>query len=118
MIWIVRWLRCKSRLAQKPKDAVLLYLRADFLSQKGVEPGTPDFQLAMRSAQQAVSLRPDLSGARTVLAKLYLQAGKYPEAVEQCRKALDQDPKDQTALVSPDPGAAENGGQRARFLTC
>jgi two-component SAPR family response regulator len=27
-----------------------------------------------------------------------LQAGRYPEAVAQCRKALEQDPKDQTAL--------------------
>lgn len=88
----------QTRLAQKPNDPVLLYLRADFLSQKGVEPGTPEFQLALRSARQAVALRPGLSGARTVLAKLYLQAGNYPQAVEQCRKALAQDPKDQTAL--------------------
>lgn len=88
----------QTRLAQKPNDPVLLYLRADFLSQKGVEPGTPEFQLAMRSARQAVSLRPGLSGARTALAKLDLQAGNYREAVEQFRKALAQDPKDQTAL--------------------
>jgi tetratricopeptide (TPR) repeat protein len=88
----------QTRLAQKPNDPVLLYLRADFLSQKGVEPGTPEFQLAMRSARQAVSLRPGLRGARTVLAKLYLQAGNYPAAVEQFRKALAQDPKDQAAL--------------------
>ena len=88
----------QTRLAQKPNDPVLLYLQADFLSQKGVEPGTPEFQLAMRSARQAVSLRPGLSGARTVLAKLALQAGNYREAVEQFRKALVQDPRDQTAL--------------------
>ena len=77
--------KVQTRLAQKPHDPVLLYLQADFLSQKGVEPGTPEFQLAMRSARQAVALRPGLSGARTVLAKLYLQAGNYRDAVEQCR---------------------------------
>jgi tetratricopeptide (TPR) repeat protein len=33
-----------------------------------------------------------------VLAKLYLQNGQFPEAAEQCRKALEIDPKDQTAL--------------------
>lgn len=88
----------QAKLALRPKDPILLYLRADFLSQKGVEPGTPEFQLAMRSAQQAVTLQPTLSGVRTVLAKLYLQVGNYPQAVEQCRKALDRDPKDQTAL--------------------
>jgi tetratricopeptide (TPR) repeat protein len=102
----------QSRLAHKPDDPVLLYLRADFLSQKGVEPGTPDFQLAMRSATQAVSLRPGLSGARTVLAKLDLQAGHYGEAVEQCRKALEQDPKDQTALYHLIQGLRKTGYQR------
>lgn len=101
----------QSRLAQKPNDPVLLYLRADFLSQQGVEPGTPEFQLALRSARQAVSLRPGLSGARTVLAKLYLQAGNYPAAVEQCRKALAQDPKDQTALYHLIQGLRKTGDQ-------
>ena len=88
----------QTRLARKPSDPLLLYLQADFLTQKGAEPGTPEFQLAMRSAKQAVSLQPGLSGARTVLAKLYLQAGNPRKAVEQCRKALEHDPYDQTAL--------------------
>ena len=90
----------QKKLARKPNDPLLLYLRADFLSQKGVEPGTPEFQLAMRSAKEAVSLRPPLSGARTVLAKLYLQAGNYREAIEQCRNALDRDPEGPNGHVS------------------
>jgi tetratricopeptide (TPR) repeat protein len=102
----------QAKLAQKPNDAVLLYLRADFLSQKGVEPGTPDFQLAVRSARQAVALQPSLSSARTVLAKLYLQAGNYTEAVEQCQKALDHDPKDQTALYHLIQGLRKTGDKR------
>jgi tetratricopeptide (TPR) repeat protein len=102
----------QAKLAQKPKDAPLLYLQADFLSQKGVEPGTPEFQLAMRSAKQAVALRPTLSGVRTVLAKLYLQAGNYPEAIEQCRKALDHDPKDQTALYHLIQALRKTGDKR------
>jgi tetratricopeptide (TPR) repeat protein len=99
----------QTKLAERPNDPVLLYLRADFLSQKGVEPGTPEFQLAMRSASRAVSLRPGLSGARTVLAKLDLQAGRYQDAVEQCRKALEQDPKDQTALYHLIQGLRKTG---------
>jgi len=66
----------------------------------------------MRSAQQAVSLQPALSGVRTVLAKLYLQAGNYPQAVEQCRKALDRDPKDQTALYHLIQGLRKMGDNR------
>jgi len=65
----------------------------------------------MRSAKQAVSLQPALSGARTALAKLYLQAGNYPEAVEQCREALDRDPKDQTALYHLIQGLRKTGNK-------
>ena len=102
----------QAKLVQKPKDAALLYLQADFLSQRGVEPGTAEFQLAMRSAKQAVTLQPTLSGARTVLAKLYLQEEKYPEAIEQCRKALEQNPKDQTVLYHLIQALRKTGDKR------
>jgi tetratricopeptide (TPR) repeat protein len=88
----------QGKLARTPGDPILLYLHADVLSQQGVAPGSPEFLTAMRSAKRAVALRPTLGPARSVLAKLYLQAGQYPEAAVQCRKALEIDPKDQTAL--------------------
>lgn len=88
----------QTKLARKPNDAFLLYLQADFLAQKGAQPGTPEFLTAMTSARKAVSLQPSLAAARGVLAKLYLQDGKYQEAVLECRKALESDPKDQTAV--------------------
>jgi tetratricopeptide (TPR) repeat protein len=88
----------KEKLKTKPNDPLLLYLQADVLTQKGAEPGTADFQLAMLSAKRAVALRPTLAAARAVLAKLYLQSGKNQEAAEQSRKALEIDPKDQTSL--------------------
>ncbi len=87
-----------EKLKRKPNDPLLLYLQADVLSQKGADPGTPEFQLAMRSAQKSVALQPTLASSRAVLAKLYMQTGQYPEAIEQCRKALSIDPKDQTAV--------------------
>lgn len=88
----------QEKLARKPNDPLLLYLQADVLSQKGAEPGTPEFTQAMQSAKKAVTLQPTLAAARGVLAKLYMQTGQYPEAIEQCRKALVNDPKDQTAV--------------------
>jgi tetratricopeptide (TPR) repeat protein len=88
----------QSKLERKPNDALLLYLQADLLSQKSADVGAPEFQLAMRSAKRAASLQPALGAARGVLAKLHMQAGQYPDAVEQCREALKSDPKDQTAL--------------------
>jgi len=88
----------QEKLTRTPNDAPLLYLQADILSQKGAVPGNPEFQLAMSSAKKAVLLQPTLADARDVLAKLYLQTGQSQEAVEQCRKALEINPKDQAAL--------------------
>jgi tetratricopeptide (TPR) repeat protein len=88
----------QEKLARKPVDPILLYLQADILTQRGAEPGSADFQTAMHSAKKAVALRPTLGPPRSVLAKLYLQSGQYPEAAAQCRKALEIDPNDQSAL--------------------
>lgn len=88
----------QASLTRKPNDALLLYLQADILAAKNADPGTPDFQLALRSARKAVALEPTLATARGVLAKLYLRTGRYSEAIEQCRKALQSDPADQTVV--------------------
>jgi tetratricopeptide (TPR) repeat protein len=88
----------RSKLAKKPNDPFLLYLQADILAQKGANPGSPEFEAALRSAKKAVSLQPNLGAAHAVLAKLYLQAGSNPAAAQESRKALDSDPKNQTAL--------------------
>ena len=90
--------KVQSKLARKPNDPLLLYLQADVLAQKGAEPGTPEFQMAMRSARKAVLLQPSMAAARGVLAKLYMETGQYQQAADQCRKALESVPKDQTAL--------------------
>jgi len=90
--------KVQKSLAEKPNDAFMLYLQADILASKNAEPGTPDFRLAMRSAQQAVSLQPSLGVAHGVLAKLNLKAGRYQEAIEQCRKALANDPNNQSVV--------------------
>src|SRR5262249_56051331 len=47
-----------QKLAANPYDLVLLYLRADVLSQKGADLGRPEFDLAINSLKQALPLRP------------------------------------------------------------
>jgi len=101
-----------QKLAANPHDPVLLYLRADVLSQKGAEPGSPEFEMAMKSVKQALALRPSLASARVTLAKLYMQAEEYAEAAEQCRKALARDPKDQTALYRLIQAQRKRGQQK------
>jgi tetratricopeptide (TPR) repeat protein len=99
----------RSKLAKKPNDAFLLYLQADILMQSGPDPGSPEFREAMESAKKAVALRPSLVAAHDVLAKLYLQAGQNQAAIEQSRKALNSDPKDQTALYHLIQGLRKSG---------
>lgn len=88
----------KERLTKRPDDPILLYLQADILAEKGAEPGTPEFQLALDSAKKSVAVRPTLGPAREVLAKLYMQAGQNDQAIEQTRAALKIDPKNQTSI--------------------
>jgi tetratricopeptide (TPR) repeat protein len=88
----------RSKLAKAPSDPFLLYLQAEVLAQRGPEQGSPEFRQAMESAKKAVMLRPSLTSAHDILAKLYLQAGQNDAAIEQSRKALTSDPKDQTAI--------------------
>jgi tetratricopeptide (TPR) repeat protein len=102
----------QEKLKRKPNDPLLLYLQADVLSQKGVEPGTPDFQLAMRSAEKSVALQPTLASGHAVLAKLYMQTGQYQDAINQCRKALSIDPKDQTAVYRLIQALRKTGQQK------
>ncbi|HEX5423583.1 MAG TPA: tetratricopeptide repeat protein [Candidatus Acidoferrales bacterium] len=87
-----------AQLKAHPHDPVLLYLFADSMDQNGAQPGTPDFESALRAAQQAVELRPDLHLARNLLAKLYYEDGQLSPAIEQCRITLRSNPTDQEAL--------------------
>jgi tetratricopeptide (TPR) repeat protein len=102
----------QNKLARKPNDAYLLYLQADFLAQKGAEPNTPAFQTALQSAKKAVALQPGLGDARVVLAKLYMQSGKYQDAAAECRKALEINPKDQTAVYRLIQALRKTGNQK------
>ena len=88
----------QEKLKRKPNDPLLFTCRPMYYRRRALDPGTPEFQLAMRSAQKSVALQPTLASSRAVLAKLYMQTGQYPQAIEQCRKALVIDPKDQTAV--------------------
>jgi tetratricopeptide (TPR) repeat protein len=88
----------RAKLRKSPHDAFLLYLKAQILTERGPDTGSADFRDALESAKRATTIDPSLGAARDVLAKLYIQAGQNEAAIEQCRKALHSDPKDQTAL--------------------
>jgi tetratricopeptide (TPR) repeat protein len=88
----------RAQLKQSPKDAFLHYVLAELLSRQGAQAGSPEFQQAVAAASEAVRLKPDFALARDVLSRLYLQAGQYEKAIEQCRLALRDNPDDEIAL--------------------
>lgn len=88
----------REKLSRKHNDAFLLYSQAELLAQRGPETNSAEYRDCVKSAERAVSLDPSMGTARDLLAKLYLQAGKNDAAIEQSRKALAIDSKDQTAL--------------------
>src|SRR5262249_39200118 len=87
-----------DQLKARPQDSFLHYLKAEILSQKGGDAGTPEFREAVESASEAVRLKPDFGLARDVLGGLYLKSGQTAKAVEQSRIALRDNPSDQVAL--------------------
>jgi tetratricopeptide (TPR) repeat protein len=90
--------KVQAALARKPDNAFMLYLQADILAARTSNPADDDFKLAIRSARGAVRLQPTLGPAWTVLAKLDLEAGRYKQAAEECRRALHDNPSDQAAV--------------------
>jgi tetratricopeptide (TPR) repeat protein len=88
----------QEKVHARPNDPILLYMQADVLAEQDPQPGTPEFTTALSSAEKAIAINPGLGPAHTILAKLYITAQRYSEAVAECRKALQYDPANQTAL--------------------
>jgi tetratricopeptide (TPR) repeat protein len=85
----------RAQLKLHPRSPLLNYLLAKMLWSEGAAQVSPE---AMRSAQLAVRLKPDMVEARNLLANLYIASGQYDLAIEQCRTAMQDDPSDQTAI--------------------
>lgn len=102
----------EQKLARTPNDPVLLYLKADILAQQGAETGTAKFATAMQDAKRAVALNPALAPAHAVLAKLYFQAGDSQAAINESRKALELNPKDQASIYRLIQGLRKTGDTR------
>jgi len=88
----------QAQLKQHPKDSFLYYLVAQVITQNGAPAGSPQFKQAVEAASRAVQLKPDFVLARDVLGNLYLKAGQFDLAIEQSRRALQDNPSDETAL--------------------
>ena len=89
--------KVRSQLKIHPESAELHLLLAELLLNQSPPPGSAVFKQALQSDLQAVKLKPEMVGARDLLASIYIQSGQYNLAIEQCRIAIKESPSDQTA---------------------
>jgi tetratricopeptide (TPR) repeat protein len=88
----------RAQLKAHPDSPLHHYLLAKLLEKAGAtESGKPPAE-AISSALTAVKLKPDFVEARNLLASLYLNSAQYRLAIEQCQRALQYAPDDQTAM--------------------
>jgi len=88
----------RVRLKKTPNDPILNYLLAEILLRKGAAPGTQGFQVAEDAARRSIRSKPDFPLARDVLSELCLRSGRTSEAIAESRRALKDDPNDQSAI--------------------
>ena len=89
--------KVRIQLRARPEDPMLNYLLAQLLMNQAPAVGTEAFKEAMKSALLTVKLKPDHTGARDLLASMYMRTGQYDLAIEQCRIALKYSPSDESA---------------------
>jgi tetratricopeptide (TPR) repeat protein len=83
----------QSQLKAHPDSPSLHFLLAKLL---WIQGGVPDE--AIKSAFEALTLKPDMVEARDLLAEMYIRSEKYGLAIAQCRLALKDAPSDQSAI--------------------
>jgi tetratricopeptide (TPR) repeat protein len=88
----------RTQLRDHPDSAFLHFLLARLLVDEKPGAESDISGEAMKSALQAVKLKPDFIQARDLLASMYMSSGQYTLAVEQCRRALEYAPTDRSAL--------------------
>lgn len=90
-------LRVRSQLKVHPDDALLNFFLAQLLMNQSPDVNSNEFQEAMSSAQKTVRLKPEYVPVHDLLASIYMHAGKYSKAIDECHNALQLDPTDEAA---------------------
>ncbi len=87
----------RSQLKTHPDDPLLNYFLAQSLMNDAPDVESPSFKEAMSAARTAEKVKPDYVPVHDLLAAIYMHAGQYAEAIDECREALRYDPSDETA---------------------
>ncbi len=89
----------RAQLKVFPESPLLHYLFAKILDTVGSNDGGADVSAeALQSALAAARLKPDMVEAHDLLSAMYMRAGQYGKAIEECRLVLKYSPDDQSAM--------------------
>ena len=86
-----------QRLKQNPNDASLLYLLGEALMRNGAKPGEPQYAEAQSSFEKSIHLNPGLCLPHVALGEIYVDEGRFQDAVNQLEQARAIDPKEKSA---------------------
>lgn len=104
-------LELRDHLRRRPQDAAANWMLAQTLLRTGAAPGMKEFEEARQALVRAVTADPELVPARTLLGKLYLQAGQPAAAIRELEQAVELDPADRTAVYQLMVALREAGRQ-------
>jgi tetratricopeptide (TPR) repeat protein len=89
--------RVRVQLKSHPDDPLLNYFLAQSLMNQSPDVDSDDFKEALRAALTAAKKKPDYVPVHDLLASIYMHAGQYSRAIDECHEALRFDPSDETA---------------------
>jgi predicted Zn-dependent protease len=75
------------------QDPVLLTVLGEALLRTGIAPGQPEFAEAQSALEKAVAARPNDPASQIALGEIYLQAGRFEDAIAHLEKARQMKPK-------------------------
>ncbi|HVW76478.1 MAG TPA: tetratricopeptide repeat protein [Alloacidobacterium sp.] len=88
----------RSQLKAHPESPQLHFMLAKLLSERSSATDNAVSNEAIAAAKAALKLKPDMVGARDLLADIYIRSGQYNLAIEQSRASLKYSPADQSAI--------------------
>ena len=87
----------RGRIRKSPNDPTLNFFLAQALVKEGLDSRSSQFLEAVSALKAAVASKPEFAKARSLLGRLYRQAGDYTRAAEQLQLATKYDPLDRMA---------------------
>jgi len=100
----------RQGIAAGHENHILLTLLGEALIRSGVAPGQPEFAEAQTALEKSVAEHPDNSRSQIALAKIYLMAGRYDDAITHLEIARQLDPSN-TSVYSHLAAAYRKRGQ-------